>query len=86
MTTLKLTAPVLLRIYDRTGAVLVEESRRFHGTDRYLRSESQRKRLTKLYCSGAVQATSHDNGVVYTFAFRDGQCIVPTLRSLEGGW
>ncbi len=86
MTTLKLTAPVLLRVYDRTGAVLVEESRKFYSQDRYKRSEAQRIILTTLYCSGAVQATSHDNGVVYTFAFRDGQCIVPTLRSLEGGW
>ncbi len=86
MTTLKLTAPVLLRVYDRTGAVLMEESRRFHSQDRYARSEAQRKRLTALYCRGAVQATSHDNGVVYTFVFRGGVCVVPTLRSLEEEW
>ncbi len=86
MTTLKLTAPVLLRTYDHTGAVLVEESRKFHSQDRFKRSEAQRNALTKLYCPGAVQATSHDNGVVYTFVFRGGVCVVPTLRSLERGW
>ena len=86
MTKLKLIEPALLRVYDNEGNVLVEMRKHFHGEDRYERSEAQRRALTRLFTAGAVQATSHDNGVVYTFAFRDGQCIVPTLRSLEGGW